>query len=631
MKKCHGYYSGLNFGYCQVSKAFAEGRISLEDYVQTLKTASGIPILIEAVGIGKGKEDLTNLGTEPTKNNQVFPLQPEIPIGKACSFLSSNDIIRFLTGDFRLSKARSNDIFWEAVWPRLLARGWHSEQPKNYGWYGPKHQLVFLMPGVKKFSRRKLVKGDHYFDSVSDVLSRVASAPDLIELKAEVPMLTSCKEANKRDQESELDHNETDDHHQHCYLKPRVSMCCPNPTMLTIVDTSLSREEKSYKVSEVRILPADIKNTFSLNIHLKETEGDSYGDSVVEPTSANTLKGEKKSKSCNYGKDVVDNSISNQRRPIDGSKVAKKLVKNTVLPNEQSKIIENHSGLTGPGCLNVLPPLMKRRRLAPCVKDDRSYSIDKFMVSSGLKEAEPRLMSNSRDISDDGPSCEKVSLGNSSGHESPKKESRNGNIQDNIYGIEMSSIENEKLQSRPLIDLNVPQIPLDSENGEICLMQLDGSLQNPNAHVFCVASGKYELVEPKVLSKSIDIVPAEELPVGNLRRQSTRNRPLSTKALEALASGFLGTKRKRKCGESQMEDKRVSRPSHRAYVRATLASNSANNRTGIMDDKDGNDEGGVWKSHKDSRVSDRHVETERKAAQELVGMSKSIVSSEIHW
>ncbi|KAI8000722.1 ARM REPEAT PROTEIN INTERACTING WITH ABF2 [Camellia lanceoleosa] len=68
---------GLGEGTPKVSNAFAEGRTSLEEYVHSLKTATGVPILIEAVGIGKGKEDLTNLSTEPTKNNQVFPVQPE--------------------------------------------------------------------------------------------------------------------------------------------------------------------------------------------------------------------------------------------------------------------------------------------------------------------------------------------------------------------------------------------------------------------------------------------------------------------------------------------------------------------------------------------------------------------------
>jgi len=95
-----------------------------------------------------------------------------LPTGKDCSLLGSEDIIKFLPGDFR-SKTRSNDIFWEAVWPRLLAKGWHSEQPKDVS--TTKNCLVFLMPGINKFSRSKLTKGTHNFDSVSDVLKNGVS------------------------------------------------------------------------------------------------------------------------------------------------------------------------------------------------------------------------------------------------------------------------------------------------------------------------------------------------------------------------------------------------------------------------------------------------------------------------
>nr|GMD83086.1 uncharacterized protein LOC109158686 [Ipomoea batatas] len=34
-------------------------------------------------------------------------------------------------GKFRLRKVGLNELFWEAVWPCLLARGWHSEQPSD--------------------------------------------------------------------------------------------------------------------------------------------------------------------------------------------------------------------------------------------------------------------------------------------------------------------------------------------------------------------------------------------------------------------------------------------------------------------------------------------------------------------
>ncbi|XP_022719404.1 uncharacterized protein LOC111277306 isoform X2 [Durio zibethinus] len=241
----------------EVSKSFVEGRTSLENYVCHLKTTVGICALVEAVGIGKGKADLTGLAMEPPRTTQV---SPELPSGKACSSLTSGDIIRFLTGGFRLSKARCNDIFWEAVWPRLLARGWHSEQPKNQCSVSSKHHLVFLMPGVKKFSRRKLVKGNHYFDSVSDVLSKVASEPTLIELDAEGNGIRSCNEENGCIPGESSDQDDPPNHKPH-YLKPRVSILSSNHMKFTVVDSSLVHGGKASKMRELRYSPIDLMLT----------------------------------------------------------------------------------------------------------------------------------------------------------------------------------------------------------------------------------------------------------------------------------------------------------------------------------------------------------------------------------
>ena len=67
----------------------------------------------------------------------------------------------------------------------MLASGWHSAQPKKQACVpGAKDTLVFLTPGVEKFSRG-LVKGKHYFVPVMDVLDKVGSEPELLELHAE--------------------------------------------------------------------------------------------------------------------------------------------------------------------------------------------------------------------------------------------------------------------------------------------------------------------------------------------------------------------------------------------------------------------------------------------------------------
>jgi hypothetical protein len=281
--------------------------------VSSLKSTVGIHVLVEAVGIGKGKDDLTGLAMEPGKTNQTFQVCPNLPTGKACSSLTPSDIIKFLTGGFRLSKARCNDIFWEAVWPRLLARGWHSEQPKNQGYVSSKHYLVFLIPGVKKFSRRKLVKGDHYFDSVRDVLSKVAFEPKLLELEAEGATLQSCNE-NGWVPEVTSDPDDPSNHQRHCYLKPRVTSCNPNLMKFTVVDTSSVHGGKLSNVRELRCLPVESTITSNLSNHLKDNEGKFFKNSLDEfklYASDRPMNVEKNTNKLNHSTGTFDTSGPN--------------------------------------------------------------------------------------------------------------------------------------------------------------------------------------------------------------------------------------------------------------------------------------------------------------------------------
>lgn len=192
---------------------------------------------MEAASISKSKKDLTDIAMEPIKTNRVFSLRPEMPSGKACSSLTSSDIIKYLKGNFRLSKARFSEIFWEAVWPRLLARGWHSEQPSNHGVCDLKPSLVFLTPGVKKYSRRKLVKGKHYHDCVSDVLSKVASDPALLEQEVLAAEGSGHKE-DKGEPPKNQDFDDTIKQHNY-YLQPHNSNCNQHVIEVTIVDATM--------------------------------------------------------------------------------------------------------------------------------------------------------------------------------------------------------------------------------------------------------------------------------------------------------------------------------------------------------------------------------------------------------
>nr|GEW79900.1 hypothetical protein [Tanacetum cinerariifolium] len=57
-----------------------------------------------------------------------------------------------------------------------LLRGWRRGQTSK--------KMVFLVPGVIEVSLQEIFKGIHYFDSVCDVLNKVALEPELIEVEA---------------------------------------------------------------------------------------------------------------------------------------------------------------------------------------------------------------------------------------------------------------------------------------------------------------------------------------------------------------------------------------------------------------------------------------------------------------
>jgi len=214
-----------------------EGITSLKEYISSLKSTVGLGILVEVVGIGKEKEDLTRFGVKPGKKNNQRPFSA--PTCKDLSSLEPSDIIQSLTGS-RLSKTKSNELFWKAVWPRLLARGWHSEKPKGRGYTTSKDYIVFLIPGIEKFSRRELVKGDDYFDSVSDVLSKVVAEPNILKREDEEAEVGSFNE-----EETEKTSNEDDlSHHPHqCYLKPKMLIGSENK--ITKTDGRMTNKKKS--------------------------------------------------------------------------------------------------------------------------------------------------------------------------------------------------------------------------------------------------------------------------------------------------------------------------------------------------------------------------------------------------
>ncbi|XP_051207330.1 uncharacterized protein [Lolium perenne] len=223
----------------EVLKSFSDDLTSLEECVFTLKSTIGLETFVEVIAVGKGKDDLTGFVKDTSKASKGLSGSANMAKGVDCSTLATEDIIKFLTGDFRRSKAKSNDLFWEAVWPRLLARGWHSEQPKDVR--TAKNCLVFIVPGIKKFSRKKLTKGTHYFDCTTDVLKKVATDPSLLEL--EIDSTDNGASAHKNAWTTSQDGPLNDD---------------MELLVFTVIDTSLVQGERPFKVRALRSLPADV-------------------------------------------------------------------------------------------------------------------------------------------------------------------------------------------------------------------------------------------------------------------------------------------------------------------------------------------------------------------------------------
>ncbi|KNA18733.1 hypothetical protein SOVF_068020 [Spinacia oleracea] len=497
----------------EVSRAFAEGRTTLDEYFSSLKALVGIHGLVEAVGIGKGKDDLTTFILDSSKNNQI---RPEIPSGKACSSLTCAEIVKFLTGDFRLSKARSNDLFWEAVWPRLLARGWHSEQPRGDGYVGSKNCLVFLMPGIKKFSRRKLSKGDHYFDSISDVLGKVSGEPELIELESDEIKPSSSKVENgwAIAVKSEDDDQDSFDHERRCYLKPRVSSEVSNLFKFTVVDTSLANEENPSKVRELRSLPLGAKTK---RCSFRKTE---IGAEVNTDTMRNG---------------VQTPNLFAQSKELTSAEPTGKPADANLPTDHKSRTIKHQFSRrikAGPtGCT-----VTKKRRLASCVEAELTCVLSlparRKKKIAAAASSKPLMTNNGVTSGVSHSDSVKVMSTESLVAGTQIEKSIQDKCLTHVSSCDVISQENEKMAIKQMvIDLNLPQVHSEPDREVIPL-----------------------------LSSAAVVAPVNSLEQ-QPRRQSTRSRPLTTKALEALEIGFLDSVRySRKRSSSTTLDQKSKRP-----------------------------------------------------------------------
>ncbi|MED6155239.1 hypothetical protein PIB30_003426 [Stylosanthes scabra] len=595
-------------GECQtllteISRKFVEGKMPFEEYVFSLKNAVGIELLIAVVGIGKGKQDLTGTANEPTKTTSMFSIRAEIPVGKACSSLTPADIIKFLTGNFRLSKARSNDLFWEAVWPRLLAKGWHSEQPKDQFVTASKPSLVFLIPGVKKFSRRKLVKGNHYFDSISDVLNKVALEPGLIENEIQAG-------------EGNLD----EENKQFRYLQPLSSKANQEHGKFTVVDTSMVIDLHQRNVRQLRSLPLQTMSISDISSSSTESEQDTSEDAEeeVEQGSPPNRVGDhiEQADSSNHVEDRVEQA--NSLRPggelsatdmsIDALDLSLTLderntttttttieVENHGFHSEQhdenhSREINEHEFIQNAAsdCSNCFPNVMKIQKCTAsnheeCTSVDRKFDLNEPVSPSTLhEESEGVVLSMDSDILSHPCDVAKGSWSMNNEGSATQQDP-----------VEEVSAEKSKSKTRMLIDLNFPQV--EPEFGIDINMERD--IHIPSSNVMqqndTSLSSPSEAAQPNAIQEYPDHHDKEQQSGVANRRQSTRNRPLTTKALEALEYRFLNSKRKRKSTECSESNSSKSR-----YV-----GGSSNNGTIVS----GSCDNGIGNSMADTRAEEENV------------------------
>ncbi|CAL9160897.1 unnamed protein product [Musa hybrid cultivar] len=623
----------------EAANIFNEDRTSLEEFVCTLKTTVGMQNLVEAIGIGKEKNDLTGIILDPVRSNQSLSSRPEIPVGKACSSLTSGDIIKFLTGDFRLSKAKSNDLFWEAVWPRLLARGWHSEQPKDINSVASKHSLVFLIPGVKKFSRKKLLKGNHYFDSVSDVLSKVASDPRLLELDTEgATGCSTAKDENECAPSTNLDQNGLLDRKHHCYLRPKVPICNSEFMKFTIVDTSLVQGEGPFKVRELKTLPIDaISNLGPLTdtgVIVSDSSEDSNGSSSndrgdTDPDSSDNKK-PNVSRKCIIGKAVHPDSCENvitfssTKLPTNGHILMNQCVEqlNEKLPVKDIKCQFSRRAKSGEQY--CLAPNAKRRKLTACKYERtgrRAYSFPKSHQLMG-EGAEPEL--EAQEASGDTITQGKISSGFPINISLDEVDSKCDSEEQSCCDAATFDVSSEMPRSRTLIDLNLlPNVPLDYETGEHSNSEVGGSKHDLNLEEAVKLSETKEQHDGSGAMENLVGAIGDRQPSVNTRRHSTRSRPPTTKALEALACGFLGNKRRGRDSRDILSGNMPNKSSRR--VRKTVEAKPQTPSTSINSSEYGLSNGTIddWYSgntHQIGVLSDSCVQPEGNRTHELLGI-----------
>ncbi|OIW17495.1 hypothetical protein TanjilG_22607 [Lupinus angustifolius] len=481
----------------------------------------------------------------------------------------------------------------------------HSKWARLVCFFSTKDHLVFLTPGVEKFSRRKLVKGDHYFDCVTDVLSKVVAEPNLLELEEEAR--ADC--SNDEDPEKGPNEDHHSDSHRHCYLKPRasnnntdctkfmvidsslvhggnssdvkslpgnsvgkidvdaagityngikpMSKACHKKNMskrikqrltkFTVIDTSLLYKGKSLKVGKMRYLPVELEDSSKMDDHSSKSKGRFSDDnSRYEAEAKMTIYDEKNISNTDcqksiYSRDATNRKAAHVNQDDHASKTSESNQNQKACVFNDNQLVRTikhqFSRRARSGNSNHPVPPIKRRRLTACVNYETNCILEN---SSGCLGSEKLALSRSLSFPDANKNVgDPFSLHQNGGSIAS---SADGNVEENNEEITINEIYStcgkvDKCESKsPMLKEDKKSVKADDP---------------------CLTSDTQEAIE-KQLRISDDVRSMEQQPDIHPRRQSTRNRPLTVRALESLANDFF---------HKEMKQKRKKHPDTRKSFR----------------------------------------------------------------
>jgi hypothetical protein len=173
---------------------------------------------------------------------------------------------------------------------------------------------------------------------------------------------------------------------------------------------------------------------------------------------------------------------------------------------------------------------IKRRRLTDCAKSEKSRIIENSSGGSGSEKLEFSRYSSFRD-------------GNQNVRDPVSHQQKGSSTSSTDKSVE---VDNEKSDSCVKVEkcesftFNMPQVPSKSENSKT--MAIAEGKQGLKAKDSCLTSEE----EPLEQEQQADIIP---------RRHSTRNRPLTVRALECIANEFLHVQKRPKRKDIQTHNK----------------------------------------------------------------------------